>query len=53
MYVRHVAALGEEREQAARIAATLYDANGKLIERMPLPDDAAFADLKSQLQEND
>jgi hypothetical protein len=51
MWVRHVEEVAAHREAQAAMKATLYDADGKLITRMPLPDDAAFEDLKTQLKE--
>lgn len=52
MWERHIAEVEAHRAEAAAMKATLYDADGKLIDRMPLADDAAFADLKQQIQEN-
>lgn len=52
MWERHVAEVEAHRAEEAAMKATLYDADGKLITRMPLPDDAAFDQLKKQIKEN-
>lgn len=52
MWLWHIAEVEAHREAHAAMQATLYDGDGKLITRMPLEDDAAFENLKSQIKEN-
>ena len=52
LWERHIAEVEAHRAEAAAMKATLYNADGKLIDRMPLPDDAAFQLFKKEIQEN-